>query len=119
MSASEGPTGPEEEQATCCICMEALSSKPVEGLPCAHVFHAECLDKWRRSAPLGRPTHHCPLRCERSPAVRAVVPVEEHVETDDPQGTSVEDVDAPEPDHEAEHLSAEAEHDAEMAELFS
>lgn len=32
----------------CAICVEELftKEKPVNGIPCGHMFHQECLDTW-------------------------------------------------------------------------
>ncbi|GJN37300.1 hypothetical protein PR202_gb26236 [Eleusine coracana subsp. coracana] len=35
------------EDAVCCICLSKFSNdEDLRELPCAHVFHMECVDKW-------------------------------------------------------------------------
>ena len=57
----------EKEPDPCPICLEKVQvGESVTALPCAHVYHNECLSKWRASRPGGIPLHHCPMRCERT-----------------------------------------------------
>merc|ERR1712226_41925 len=53
-------SGTKEEHemlGACSICLETLSpGQTARRLPCMHVFHTDCIDRWLRR---GRPT--CPL----------------------------------------------------------
>eukprot|EP00438_Fugacium_kawagutii_P031374 Skav227562 [mRNA] locus=scaffold154:23023:23892:- [translate_table: standard] len=78
MSAPVDGQDPPVSDVQCCICQQPIARDgppgSVEGLPCSHVFHTECLRPWRRLPGGGsRPRHHCPYRCERTAAVAAVV----------------------------------------------
>ena len=62
-----GPV-PAADAPKCIICYDALhgNGHQVEALPCSHVFHEDCLNRWRSASAFQRPRHHCPYRCERS-----------------------------------------------------
>ncbi|KAF8783057.1 Receptor homology region like protein [Argiope bruennichi] len=30
----------------CCICLDTVGRKQMKRLPCSHVFHQSCVDKW-------------------------------------------------------------------------
>ena len=62
-----GPV-PAADVPKCIICYDALrgNGHQVEALPCSHVFHEDCLNRWRSASAFQRPRHHCPYRCERS-----------------------------------------------------
>lgn len=50
------------EQTSCVVCMcEFEARQTLRVLPCAHEFHAKCVDKWLRvSAPPHTPHHTTP-----------------------------------------------------------
>lgn len=56
----------EEEGHMCVICRDYMRpGEDVEGLPCAHVFHVQCLHAFRNAPGNPKPLDACPLRCER------------------------------------------------------
>ena len=56
------------EQVTCVICFEPCDPNdaqyPLEALPCAHVFHVECLRAWRETVRI-TDRARCPNGCHR------------------------------------------------------
>ena len=36
---------------TCSICLETINSNNLQCLPCAHIFHRECVGRWLRQTP--------------------------------------------------------------------
>lgn len=46
--------------SVCAICLETVSQKNVEWLPCCHSFHKICIDKWLEEK------HSCPT-CRKNP----------------------------------------------------
>lgn len=67
----EGSHGAEEEGSypTCVICFEPCNPNdaqyPLEALPCAHVFHVECLRAWRETVRI-TDRARCPNGCHRA-----------------------------------------------------
>ena len=57
------------EQVTCVICFEPCDPNdaqyPLEALPCAHVFHVECLRAWRETVRI-TDRARCPNGCHRA-----------------------------------------------------
>jgi len=49
---------------TCMICLEEFEEEisTVARLPCDHIFHSDCMERWLRR------DNRCPLRCEVGPA---------------------------------------------------
>jgi E3 ubiquitin-protein ligase RHA2 len=40
---------PSEEDAKCCVCLSRLQQgDTMKELPCQHIFHRECVDRWLR-----------------------------------------------------------------------
>ena len=35
-------------EGECLVCLQRLAGEEVQGLPCAHAFHKECLDEYMR-----------------------------------------------------------------------
>lgn len=58
--ASNGLTG-NNRHDWCVICQDNISSGH-EHLPCTHVFHRDCLWRWRETAQITDPAK-CPYRC--------------------------------------------------------
>ena len=54
-----------EEELECRICLAPLAESPVEGLNCAHVFHAECITRYMRVKGASR-EDACPFKCRIS-----------------------------------------------------
>jgi hypothetical protein len=47
----EEPTTPQCTGKTCSICLETIYSNNLQCLPCAHIFHRECVGRWLRQTP--------------------------------------------------------------------
>jgi len=56
------------ELTTCVICFEPCDPRrqqfPLEAMPCAHVFHVECLQAWRETTRI-TDRSRCPNGCHR------------------------------------------------------
>ena len=52
-------TGGSKCSKSCCICLEKITKENSVALPCAHVFHSDCINKWININP------SCPL-CKQS-----------------------------------------------------
>ncbi|KAK8667775.1 hypothetical protein V6N13_105256 [Hibiscus sabdariffa] len=51
----------EAEVEDCCICLEELKvGSDAAQMPCAHVFHADCIEKWLYTS------HYCPICSDQS-----------------------------------------------------
>ena len=65
------PAGGSDESTICVICMDVINEYQEEArLPCNHVLHRDCVDRWRAVAGVGE--DQCPMHCERS--VQQVAP---------------------------------------------
>ncbi|CAJ1450756.1 unnamed protein product, partial [Effrenium voratum] len=54
-----------DDRVICVICMDVINEHQEEArLPCNHVLHHDCVDRWRSVAGVGE--DQCPTRCERS-----------------------------------------------------
>ena len=58
-------TVPVQPPTECSICWEPLGTRPLEQLPCSHLFHLSCLTRWLQTAdgssgPSGS-TKSCPI----------------------------------------------------------
>lgn len=61
-------TVPVQPPTECSICFDALGSRPLELLPCSHLFHLSCLTEWLRVGS-GQSGKSCPI-C-RQPLTRS------------------------------------------------
>tara|TARA_B100000927_G_scaffold290311_2_gene288840 strand:- start:11456 stop:13291 length:1836 start_codon:yes stop_codon:yes gene_type:complete len=43
---NKNETGGSKCSKNCCICLEKISKEKSVALPCAHVFHGDCINKW-------------------------------------------------------------------------
>jgi hypothetical protein len=43
----------------CAVCFASMTPRTTRTLPCQHVFHLKCVDRWKRSCSPGDPT--CPM----------------------------------------------------------
>ena len=57
--------GEPDDRVICVICMDVINEHQEEArLPCNHVLHRDCVDRWRSVAGVGE--DQCPTHCERS-----------------------------------------------------
>ena len=50
------------DDTTCIICQsDELFEKPVDSLPCGHIFHRECLKNWEKSSRGAKNKASCPM----------------------------------------------------------
>lgn len=71
MPTYDSPRESEEEQLTCSICHDTLTSVDKKTLPCQHEFHASCIQTWlvrKNTCPL------CRRRVPRLPRIARMPP---------------------------------------------